>query len=492
MQSNKHQKVKEWTMQNRKRIVPMLTALIVALGLAVALGGCAQTGGPAQSSPTASSASAQNSSSAGQDLSGQPAAAKLDFDDPGDAYRLKQVVVLSRHNIRAPLSTNGSVLDRATPHTWIDWTANASELTLRGGTQETMAGEYVRKWLESEGLIPENYRPEEGAVRFYANGKQRTIATAQFFSSGMLPVANVNIETHAEYDAMDPVFSPSFTFMSDSYREAALEQIGGMGGATGIEGVASSLAGSYALIEDVVDYQDSEAYKSGSIADLDTKDTKITLELNKEPATEGSLKTACQLADALVLQYYESPDAKAAAFGHDLTDDQWKLVSQSKDTYTDILFTAPLVATNLAHPLLEEIGDEMDAQGRVFTFLCGHDSNIASVLAALKVEEYELPGAIEAKTPIGAKLLFEKWTNASGEEFGRVRLLYQSVNQLRLGTMLSGSESPESVDLSFEGLKKNEDGLCSYDDLRARIKESADAYDDIVRTYGEAELDQAA
>jgi glucose-1-phosphatase len=167
-------------------------------------------------------------------------------------------------------------------------------------------------------------------------------------------------------------------------------------------------------------------------------------------------------------------------------------VSQSKDTYTDILFTAPLVATNLAHPLLEEIGDEMDAQGRVFTFLCGHDSNIASVLAALKVEEYELPGAIEAKTPIGAKLLFEKWTNASGEEFGRVRLLYQSVDQLRLGTMLSGSESPESVDLSFEGLKKNEDGLCSYDDLRARIKESADAYDDIVRTYGEAELDQAA
>lgn len=484
--------MKRGFMSDRSRVPLLVTALVLSFVLSVPLWGCSQTQEPTQGATNTQEQTTEAANTKECGSVNKEAAAALDFHKPGNDYELQQVVVLSRHNIRAPLSTNGSVLDRATPHTWIDWTANASELTLRGGTQETMAGEYVRKWLESEGLIPENYRPEEGAVRFYANGKQRTIATAQFFSSGMLPVANVNIETHAEYDAMDPVFSPSFTFMSDSYREAALEQIGGMGDATGIEGVASSLAGSYALIEDVVDYQDSEAYKSGSIADLDTKDTKITLELNKEPATEGSLKTACQLADALVLQYYESPDAKAAAFGHDLTDDQWKLVSQSKDTYTDILFTAPLVATNLAHPLLEEIGDEMDAQGRVFTFLCGHDSNIASVLAALKVEEYELPGAIEAKTPIGAKLLFEKWTNASGEEFGRVRLLYQSVDQLRLGTMLSGSESPESVDLSFEGLKKNEDGLCSYDDLRARIKESADAYDDIVRTYGEAELDQAA
>ena len=43
------------------------------------------------------------------------------------------------------------------------------------------------------------------------------------------------------------------------------------------------------------------------------------------------------------------------------------------------------------------------------------------------------------RVSIGAKLVFEKWANANGEEFGRVRLLYQSVDQLRLGTMLSGT-----------------------------------------------------
>ena len=143
----------------------------------------------------------------------------------------------------------------------------------------------------------------------------------------------------------------------------------------------------------------------------------------------------------------------------------------------DLLYTAPLVAANVAHPLLQEIGNELDAEGRVFSFLCGHDSNVASVLAALDVEEYELPDAIEVKTPIGCKLVFERWTNESGEEFGRVRLLYQSVDQLRAGTMLAGTESPMSVELSFDGLQKNEDGMYAYDDLRARIANAVAEYD---------------
>ncbi|MBR3226657.1 MAG: histidine-type phosphatase [Atopobiaceae bacterium] len=479
-------------MYNRNRIPFLVVVLVLSLGLALPLWGCSQTQGSSQNAASTQEQTTETAGKSGGESEAKAQAATLDFHKPGDNYKLQQVVVLSRHDIRAPMSTTGSVLEQATPHTWINWTANASELTVRGGALETMMGEYMRKWLESEQLIPENYRPEKDAVRFYANSKQRTIATAQFFSSGMLPVANVDIETHAEYDTMDPVFSPSFTFMSDAYREAALKQIGTMDGATGIENVASNLADSYALVEDVVDYKDSDAYKSGKLKDLDTKDTKITLELNKEPAVEGSLKTACQLADALVLQYYESPDAKAAAFGHDLTNDQWKLVSRSKDAYVDLLYSAPLVATNIAHPLLEEIGNEMDAKGRAFTFLCGHDSNLTSVLAALNVEKYELPGAIESNSPIGAKLVFERWANENGEEFGRVRLLYQSVDQLRSGAMLAGTESPVSVDLSLKELKKNADGLYPYSDLRTRIKAAADEYANIVKKYGETELAQAA
>ena len=43
-------------------------------------------------------------------------------------------------------------------------------------------------------------------------------------------------------------------------------------------------------------------------------------------------------------------------------------------------FAAPLLAPNLANPMLQELFWEMNAQGRQFSFLCGHDSTIASVL----------------------------------------------------------------------------------------------------------------
>ncbi|MBO7675235.1 MAG: histidine-type phosphatase [Atopobiaceae bacterium] len=477
----------------RTRTITIVLALLCCLALP--LWGCGQQPqqqqqGQEQAQQDEAQADTAESADAAE-ADGTAEQAGVEYYDPNGDYKLKQVVVLSRHNIRAPLSTNGSALDLATPHTWIDWTANGSELTSRGGALETMAGQYVRKWLEHEELIPENYQPEDGVVRFYANSKQRTIATAQYFSSGMLPVANVDIETHVDYDTMDPVFTPQLTFVSDAYNEAALEQISHLKGSSGMAEVAAGLSDSFELIQDVVDYKESDGYKNGELTDLDTTDTGVVLELNKEPAMTGSLKTACQIADALVLQYYESTDAKAAAFGKDLTMDQWKLISKAKDMYGDVLFTAPLVATNVAHPLLAEIGNELDAQGRVFTFLCGHDSNIGSVLAALGVEDYELPGAIEYATPIGSKLLFERWEGADGATYGRVRLMYQSVDQLRSGSMLAGYEAPQSVELSFAGLQKNADGLYSYDELREHIARAASAYDDLVATYADQEQELA-
>lgn len=98
-----------------------------------------------------------------------------------DKYTLKEVVVLSRHNIRSPLSDNGSALGKLTPHEWTKWSAASSELTLRGGVLETMMGQFFRKWLVSEGLFTENYVPNADEVNFYANSMQRTIATAQYF-----------------------------------------------------------------------------------------------------------------------------------------------------------------------------------------------------------------------------------------------------------------------------------------------------------------------
>ena len=285
----------------------------------------------------------------------EPAVPADGFYHPGDQYQLEQVVVLSRHNIRSPMSGSGSTLDLATPHDWFAWTSNPSELSLRGGALETMMGQYFRQWLESEALIPENYQPTGDDVRFYANAKQRTIATSQYFSSGMLPVANVRIETHAAYDEMDPVFTPQVTFLSDSYKAAALDEVASRYGGGSLSGISADLAEPFATLAEVIDYTESAGYQDGTLSDFDTSDAGMDLVLGKEPVGSGSVKVAASLVDALMLQYYEEADPLAATFGHGVTEEQWAQLDQIKETYNDAAFCAPMVAVNVAHPLLQEI-----------------------------------------------------------------------------------------------------------------------------------------
>ena len=389
-------------------------------------------------------------------------------------YTLEEVVVLSRHNIRAPLSSKGSVLDNATPYTWFNWSSNASELSLRGGILETEMGQYFRKWLESEELIPENYRPTGDEVRFYANAKQRTIATAQYFSSGFLPVANVTIETNQEYDKMDPVFLPGLTFVNEEYAEAAKKQMA--------EAVPD-LSKEYELLSDVIGYTESDGYKNKELSDLVNGDVEFILETGKEPQMKGSLKTATSISDALVLQYYEEPDAEKAAFGHAMSQADWEAISRIKDTYNDVLFATPLIASNVAHPLLQEIDSELEQKNRKFTFLCGHDSNIGSVLAALDVKDYSLPNTIEKNTPIGSKVVFEKWKDSKNEEYIRVQMIYQSTDQLRTTPLLSLDNPPMVYTLSFNGLEETADGLYSYKEFDRHLDESIAEYDVICETY---------
>ncbi len=415
-----------------------------------------------------------SSSSADKDLD------KLSSSLSHEDYKLEQVVVFSRHNIRSPISGSGSVLGDITPHDWFHWSSNPSELSLRGGILETQMGQYFRKWLESEGLFDENYRPDGDKVCFYSNSKQRTIATAQYFSSGLLPVANSRIQYKADYDTMDAVFNPQFTFVSDAYKEAVKKQISEL-----FSDEIAGLEDNYELLTDVIGMKESALWKEGKISEFKTDDTEILIQNNSEPGMTGSLKTACSVSDALVLQYYEEADEKKAAFGHELNFEQWRALSEIKDTYQDVLFTAPLVAVNVANPALKQIKKEMNTEGREFSFLCGHDSNLASILTSLGVEKYELPGSIEKRTSIGSKIVFAKYKSETGEEFWDVNLVYQKADQLRNLSLLDIDNPPAIYPLTFQGLNKNEDGLYKAEDFENRLDESIRSYDEIEQVYAD-------
>ena len=396
-----------------------------------------------------------------------------------DSYQLEEMVILSRHNIRSPLSRSIAALGDITPHKWFKWTSGSSELSLKGGQLETIMGQYFGQLLEREGLIQDRNTciPTEGEMRFYANSRQRTVATARYFSGGMLPVANATVEHGDDLTKRDPVFSTQLTFVSDAFRAQAMDEISAMGGARGLRGIADKAEKNCRTLEKVLDFKDSPAAKKNGPALFRPDDFGIVLEMNKEPAVKGSLNLANAAGDALILQHYEEQDE--ADFGHRLTQKEWEEIAEIKNIYDEVLFTPYSVAVNAAHPLLEEIDREISLPGRKFAFLCGHDSNIASVLAALEVEEYELPQSIEKKTPIGSKLVVEKFVGRDGQEYAALSLVYQTTDQIRARTALTLDNPPMGFPLKLKGLQANADGLYSFADLKQRFQKAILAYDDL-------------
>lgn len=386
-------------------------------------------------------------------------------------YTLDQIVVLSRHNIRSPLVSKNSVLTRLTNsnYQWFQWEGQPSHLTAKGDRLEAKMGTFFKEWLQKKDFIS-RYSPGSGTFRFYANAKQRCQTTARSFADALLPGQNAEVEMKVAFDTMDPVFNPQITKLSDSFVTKAQGEI-----AERFGDINTPIASSFALLERVIDITNSPAYPDTT--SFSQFPSKVSFKMNAEPSMSGGLKMACTVSDALSLQYYEETDDYKASFGHNLSFDDWVQISSVKEWYGDILFTAPSVSVNVAHPLLKEILSEMQKEKRIFTFLCGHDSNVGSVLAALEAEDVDLPASIEKRTPIGCKLVFETFTGKDGSKYADILLVYATASQLRSEASLSYSNPPAGVRIPLKGLKANADGLYSLSDVYGRLSRAIDAYD---------------
>ena len=387
-------------------------------------------------------------------------------------YTLDQMVVLSRHNIRSPLVSKNSVLTRLTnpEYQWFPWEGQPSNLTAKGERLETKMGTFFHEWLDKKGFLSQ-YSADNYTFRFYANAKQRCQVTAQQFAGALLPGKNPRVEMNVPFDTMDPVFAPQTTKITESFTTKAQEEIAALFGTDLNAGIADG----YKLLERVIDITHAPAYPDTT--SFSQYPSSVSFKLNAEPSMSGGLKMACTVSDALSLQYYEEADEKKAAFGHTLTFDDWVTVSSVKEWYGDVLFTAPSVAVNVAHPLLQEILNELQNEKRVFTLLCGHDSNIGSVLAALDAIIPDLPGSTEKRTPIGGKLVFETFKGADGNLYADLLLVYATAAQLRAESVLSYSNPPAGVKLKLKDLQENADGLYRLSDVEQRISRAIRAYD---------------
>ena len=308
---------------------------------------------------------------------------------------------------------------------------------------------------------------------FYANSRQRTFTTAKYFSAGFLPFANVEIKHKYDEDKMDPVFKAQFTKMNDQYRQQILAEMETLHG--GPEAWMQSVQPTLTLMEEVIDMAHSPA-AANDTTHFRFDDTQYKLEKDDEPKMSGGFKLAYSVSDALVLQCYESENM--AAFGHELTEEQWRAICHVKEVHDGLLYSTHSAAVNLAYPLVSRIREELANVNRKFTFLCGHDVNLTSIGAALRLNLPETEHALEVRTPIGSKLVFEKWSDGS-EDYVAINLVYPKYSQMHARTLLSLEEPPMVQPVTIEGLTANSDGLYRLTDLDNRMAEAMAEYDAI-------------
>ena len=343
-------------------------------------------------------------------------------------YQLEQVVVFSRHNLRNSLKAGD---DRGL-------------LTLRGGEMETLMGQYFEARLRAQGLFPKNAQPSVDEVRFYANSYQRTIATAKYFSAGAFPIANTTIEYHRALGQKDRVFLPA--------TDPAL--VKKLSAETNWKKLLNDTSKEIATVERLT----GEKFNPND----------YSIKLRKEVVewkAEDTLKKLSLAADALLMDYY---DGKVS-----YSDSEMRDVAKIASLMINSNFDRPLGSKALASPLLAVISDELNTPGRKFSFLCGHDSNISSILSALGVEDYTLPGTIEWRVPIGSKIVIKKFRGSDGNEYARLSLVYPSSTQIINREMITIDNPPMKVALKLRGLQPvDADAIYKLSDVLQRLSDA--------------------
>lgn len=121
---------------------------------------------------------------------------------PPEGYQLQQVLMMSRHNLRAPLANNGSVLEQSTPNQMAGvGCAPAGLLTTKAVCWKFIWPLHARM-AGGAGDGHVRRMPTPDTVYTYANSLQRTVATAQFFITGAFPGCDIPVH-HQEKNGHD-------------------------------------------------------------------------------------------------------------------------------------------------------------------------------------------------------------------------------------------------------------------------------------------------
>ncbi|CAH2056133.1 unnamed protein product, partial [Iphiclides podalirius] len=364
--------------------------------------------------------------------------------------KLEQVLVLSRHNIRTPLTAK---LEDTSPFKFPIWKNEVGHLTDKGALLETYMGGYFAEWLNKRGLLPPGCPTDEN-VFVYANTRQRTRESANAFVRGAF--RNCNVSAHSIDSAeMDPVFNPILRDTSDEVKRKIIAEMER-------KLMELQLQDAYLQLNEILDLKNSKICETESFCDLTDAKDEIVYVVGSEPNVVGPLAISNSVLDSFIMSYYEGMPDKDVAWGKIHNNEQWTLLSKIIRENQNVRFNSSVLARDVAKPLLKYIRGVFNGPLRPLTVLFGHDSNLNSIMAALGFKHYILPNQYEA-TPPGGKIVFQKWSDEdNSRELLKIDYVYQTTDQIRNASKLSISNPPQWVQLELRNCTVDKNGFCPW------------------------------
>jgi 4-phytase/acid phosphatase len=347
------------------------------------------------------------------------------------------------------------------------------ELTPHGAAAVTLMGEGLRQHYSRAGLLSAASCAKGNAVYVWADSSDnRTRESGEALAKGLDCGARSEHgkpgDSDIMFDAVEANVCPVDPLKAQKEVSARLP------------GLLARNRAAYQRAREKMQSILTPSYKGGACTGTG-KDCRIAGGENRitdKGKLEGPLDPGSTLSEVMLLEYAQgmpNPGWGGAATPADLA-----AVMPLHEIYADLMRRTPYLASRRGSHLVQEILDllagkpgsvrgapPVPKEASLVVFL-GHDTNLSN-LSGLLDANWRLPGQPDATAPDTA-LAFEVWKEADGRRSVKLRLFYQTPDQLRGLAAFTQARPVPTLPLSFPGCSAKE--ACTLDRFQERLSAS--------------------
>lgn len=379
--------------------------------------------------------------------------------------RLEKVVILSRHGVRAAMSSP-ETLETASARPWPRFSVPAGHLTENGATLSRLFGAYYRQLYVSQGLLSAG---DCDAVYYWANVTQRTIATARALSEGLSPGCAPKVHTVGEGQA-DPLFDAVKAGVAKPDLALARAAVAGRVGG-GLAAWSASHRDAAETLDALLMQCGARPCPPGQAGKRRVTDAAPAFAEDGDETVgiAGPEAFASGVTESLLMAWADGQDFAALGW-KGLDEDSLLRVFALHQAEFDLRLRTPYVdqvtSSHLAARLLATLqagagataGSPLGDDAAKVVVIAGHDGTLAMLGGLLRLE-WTAPGYQPNQIAPGGALVFERWRLADGQRVIRARYTVQTLSQLRERRPLSLTAPPAASPIFIPGCSRAAPGF---------------------------------